>query len=628
MDKTIAIIGHVDHGKTSLVKALTGTETDRLAEEQKRGLSIILGFANTKTEGGYLHFIDAPGHSDFIQTAAAGLSGADAILLVVSAVEGVAPQTVEHLRLARLFGIQDTVVALTKSDLMDEKLSSPAIDGVSQLLNAFGFPAAPVIPCSSATGDGIEPLKTALQKLTQTDRSRPEPDCAFLPIDRVFTADGAGTIVTGTLLGGDLQIDQPITLQPAGHLAAVRGLQIDGRSVDRGTAGNRVAVNLRNISAKNVKPGDTLCGSDLFLASERFDVALDQPSRDSRPLRHMEEVTALFGTRHCSARVRLFAPTEHNSVAQLEFKSPQIAFGGQRFILRRPATAETVAGGRILDPQARLVTRQKALHIQVLEAAQQGDLLSHAELMAERDRGCVDLSTLSRLARCSVDACQTALAADFIFQDETTAFSRAHIEAMSPKLVEVVAAFHAERPMRPHMPQTELEKEFRQAPKSLLDLALQTLIAQTRIERRADGVALPSHAPMTVISDEHLSTYVATQTRLLKMGLTPTPLFDDAHMTGDQEDMIELMLWSHDAVRLYNHALKQSLLLHSESIRQAIRTLEDSFPDARPFTTSEARQVLKTNRKTVVPLLEHFDDIGFTKRDGNLRTFQPRTDQE
>jgi selenocysteine-specific elongation factor len=628
MDKTIAIIGHVDHGKTSLVKALTGTDTDRMEEERTRGLSIVLGFANSKTEGGYLHFIDAPGHRDFIQTAAAGLSGADAVLLVVSAVEGVAPQTVEHLKLARLFGIPDAVVALTKSDLVEDRLPLLIEDEVSELLKDFGVHPVPIIPCSSATNDGIDTLKTALQQLTRTGRTRPEPDAAFLPIDRVFTSDGAGTVVTGTLLGGDLRIDQVLTLQPAGSAVTVRGLQIDGLSVDRAKAGNRVAVNLRNTSVKDVTPGDTLCAPALFQSSERFDAVLGQQARYRSPLRHMEQVTALFGTRHCTTRVRLFPSTADTIFAQLEFKSPQIGFAGQRFILRRPATSETVAGGTILDPKAQLVTRQKAQHVKVLEAAIRGDTHVLAERMADRDGGCVNLSALSRLARCSVEICQEEMGAEFISHDGANAFSRSHLEALEAKLVEVIAAYHADRPIRPQMPQAELEKALRQSHKTLLDLALQELIAQNRIEKRADGIALTTHGPMDLLSEDGLSAYRTAQARLLEMGLNPAPIFGETPIVTDQDDMIELMVWSQDALRLYNHALKQTLLLHPTTIRNAARSLANAYPDTQPFTTGEARQILKTNRKTIVPLLEHFDTIGLTQRDGDLRTIKPQADHD
>ena len=271
MHKTVAVVGHVDHGKTSLVKALTGTDTDRLDEERKRGLSIVLGFANLQTPEGWLHFVDTPGHADFIQTAAQGLSGADAILLVVDSSEGPSVQTHEHLKLAHLFGIRDAVIALSKSDFNHQTPSIDHTDAIADLLRIHGFKASAIVTCSSQTMDGIDCLKTALRDLLTRVRSRRSPENVFLPIDRIFTAEGAGTVVTGTLLGGDLGVDTPLLIQPTKTACSVRAIQVAGQSADNATAGTRVAVNLRGIKAQKINKGDVLCAPGQEQTSRLFE---------------------------------------------------------------------------------------------------------------------------------------------------------------------------------------------------------------------------------------------------------------------------------------------------------------------------------------------------------------------
>lgn len=620
MHKTVAVIGHVDHGKTALVKALTGTNTDRLEEERKRGLSIVLGFANYETADGWLHFIDAPGHADFIQTAASALSGADAVLLVIASNEGPSRQTIEHLKLAQLFGIRDAVVALTKSDLSPPQTGAIHLNAIHELLDGHGFNSPVIVECSSLTKDGIDTLKSALGNVLAFDRPRTPPASVFLPVDRVFSVEGVGTVVTGTLLGGRLNIDDPLAVQPTGLKCSVRGLQIAGQTTPHARAGARVALNLRNIKAHEIKPGDVLCAPDRSMPSRLFDVSIDPPAPGTRQLSHMEEITVLFGTKHCSARVRLLPSHEQPAiVAQLEFQIDQIGFAGQRFVIRRPASFETVSGGQILDPEARLVRRHKDQHAEVLIAAATQDPMEIARAISERDSGRVELCTLERLARDPAVDWIDVLKTEFILSEDRLALSMSQIEALKTQLIEATKAQHEDRPLRPNAPSPYLRSAFKRAPSELLEYALQSLIDDRLIEVRLDGIALFEHDPNDALSDLLRNTYQEYLEWLRETGLVPEPSWPPNGIDQDYDDLLDLMIWNEHAVRLYNHSLKQTLMLHSETIHEAIMSLKEAFPGEQPFKTGEARDVLSTNRKTIVPLLEHLDTCGITRRDGDSR---------
>lgn len=620
MHKTVAVIGHVDHGKTALVKALTGTNTDRLEAERKRGLSIVLGFANYETADGWLHFIDAPGHADFIQTAASGLSGVDAILLAIALNEGPSRQTIEHLKLAQLFGIRDAVVALTKSDLSAPHTGAIHLNTIHELLDGHGFNSPSIVECSSYTMDGVDTLRNALGNVLAFDRPRTPPKSVFLPVDRVFSIEGAGTVVTGTLLGGGLNIDDPLAVQPTGLKCSVRGLQIAGQSAHAASAGARVALNLRNVKAREIKPGYVLCAPGRSKPSRLFDVSIDPPAPGVRKLSHMEEITVLFGTKHCSARVRLLPCHAQEPIAsQLEFHTDQVGFAGQRFVIRRPASFETVSGGEILDPEARLVRRHKDQHADVLIAAATQDPLAIARAISERDSGCVELSMLERLARNPVVDWTDVLKPEFILSEDRLALSMSLIEALKIQLIEATKAQHADRPRRPHAPSPYLQSAFKRVPRALLDYALQSLIDDRRIELRLNGIALTEHDPKDALSDLQHRTYEETLERLRETGLMPEPSRPPNGADQDCDDLLDHMIWNEHAVRLYNHSLKQTLVLHSETIHEAIMSLKEAFPGKQPFKTGEARDVLSTNRKTIVPLLEHLDACGITRREGDSR---------
>ncbi|MEM9180823.1 MAG: selenocysteine-specific translation elongation factor [Pseudomonadota bacterium] len=605
--RTLAVIGHVDHGKTSLVKTLTGVETDTLKEEKQRGLSITLGFAHLKFPSGHVHLIDTPGHADFIRMTASGVSGADAVLLVVSAVDGVQPQTREHVRMAGLFGIRDVIVALTKIDLVPDKDVRQAGANVEALLDTHGFSRVDVVPCSSTTGDGIDTLIATLERNAAHTNQATDLKGFFLPIDRVFSAPGVGTIVTGSLLGGSISVEDEVLVEPTHQRATIRRIEVAGIAHTQAMPSSRVALNLRGLDAASIQKGDVLCAPGKFQAGQRFDVAL----QSDPTLKHMEQVTVLQGTSHGTARLRLYPENGSPTVyGQLEFQAPQIAFPGQRVVLRRPSRAEILTGGTVIDPNAVLVTRNKPAHVRVLRARLERGADAVARAIADRDNGIVDLKTLSRLGGAPPEN-------DFEAISETLIARKADIETLRLRLIDALNSLHARRPCRPYIETSELYSQLRPAPRVLKDAVVDRLRAAGEIREHQNGVALADFDPLANMTTELCGAYHDADQRLCEMGVRPVALFESP--SQDESDLVELLVWKNRALRLYNHSLKQTLLLSSDAIEEARNKLRLAFPDGSEFTTSAARAVLNTNRKTIVPLLEYFDANGVTRRDEDVR---------
>nr|WP_070958973.1 selenocysteine-specific translation elongation factor [Hyphomonas sp. Mor2] len=619
-DKTIAVIGHVDHGKTALVKALTGIETDTLAEERARGLTIQLGFARVATPSGYIHLIDTPGHADFVRTTAAGLSGVSTVLLVVSAVEGVKRQTHDYLHLARMLGIKNVISVLTKSDLAEARTIEDRRIEVEQLMKSVELSPSPILVTSARTTDGLSELKAVLQNHAGRCAEHPDLPGFFLPVDRVFSAPGAGTIVTGTLIGHSVSQDAAATILPAGLDATVRDIHVAGHSKRSSEAGSRVALNLRGVSTSQISRGDVVCAANTFKASRCFDVFLTSKPDTSVDIEHMERVMVMWGTTHEAARVRLYPSSEKGrQFVQLQFEHPQPGFRGQCFALRNPNTAKTIIGGKILDPEARLVRKNKPLHVAVLDAAQENDLTALADALANRDKGVIQLAELSRLIGKPSPVIGASLPRGLRVLNPETVIREKDIEDAADAYLLSLADLHVARPLRPHHPTASVRARLKRRQTELFEQAERDLLRSERVVAVEGFVALAEHDPFAAMTPEQQDVYSDAIERLANMDLRPTHLFGSKEMTTEQADMIELMISERIAVRLYNHALKQSILLHQSVVTEALKVLSQHFPAGTTFTTGQAREILNTNRKTIVPLLEHFDLTEQTRRDGDMR---------
>lgn len=617
----VIVIGHVDHGKTALVRALTGMETDRLAEEKARGLSIALGFAHCEMAGGTLDLIDAPGHEDFIRTMVSGASGAQGAMLVVSAVEGVAAQTREHVQIARLLQVPVAVVAVTKVDLIPEATLPARLVEIADALAAQGVTGAELVPCSATTAGGTDHLRQVLARRFNALPARAAPMGAFLPVDRAFTLAGRGAVVTGTLLGGALAVGEALTVQPSGAATVVRGLQARGAARERVAAGERVAVNLRGIALEDIARGDVICtgGQGATLC---MDVWLTVSDMAPRPVKHMQDLRVLWGTAHEVATLRLMGGGQiapgGAGLGQLRFKRPVVGFAGQAAVLRQLSPATTLAGAVILDPQATAVGAGDRRRLAVMQAAQQQDGAALAAALCAQGRGVALWSDLVRLARCDATA---ALPTGVVRLSPEHIALADDLATVQTAVVAALQRFHADYPIKQGAALSMLQR--------VTPLRGLEPFAQAELHRRGevvlrDGlVSLARHDPFAVLAPQQLARLTEIEERMRAGGTSPPDVrqFD----APDDADLIALLVAQGRLVSLANIALKKQVVFHAATIGQAQRSLAASFPPPTAFTTSAARTALGTTRKFIVPLLEHLDALGMTLRDGDTRQIAPQT---
>ena len=617
----VIVIGHVDHGKTALVRALTGMETDRLAEEKARGLSIALGFAHCEMAGGTLDLIDAPGHEDFIRTMVSGASGAQGAMLVVSAVEGVAAQTREHVQIARLLQVPVAVVAVTKVDLIPEATLPARLAEIADTLAAQGVTGAELVPCSAPAAGGTDHLRQVLARRFNALPARAAPMGAFLPVDRAFTLAGRGTVVTGTLLGGALAVGAALTVQPSGAATVVRGLQARGAARERVTAGERVAVNLRGIALEDIARGDVICtgGQGATLC---MDVWLTVSDTAPRPVKHMQDLRVLWGTAHEVATLRLMGGGQiapgGAGLGQLRFKRPVVAFAGQAAVLRQLSPAATLAGAVILDPQATAVGAGDRRRLAVMQAAQQQDGTALAAALCAQGRGVALWSDLVRLARCDATA---ALPTGVVRLSPEHIALADDLATVQTAVVATLQRFHTDHPIKQGAALSMLQ---RVTPlRGLVPFAQAELVRGGEVVLRDGLVSLARHDPFAALAPQQLARLTEIEESMRAGGTSPPDVrqFD----APEDADLIALMVAQGRLVSLANIALKQQVVFHAATIGQAQRSLAAIFPLPTAFTTSEARTALGTSRKFIVPLLEHLDALGMTLRDGDTRQIAPQT---
>ncbi len=618
------VIGHVDHGKTALVRALTGIETDRLTQEKQRGLSITLGFAHCRLPSGTLDLIDAPGHEDFIRAMVSGATGARGAMLVVSAVDGVAPQTVEHLRIAALLGVPVGLVAVTKADLVAHSALPERLRTITAALAELGVAGVPVIGCSTLKTGGVDALTAGLNTAMQALPRGASPTAAFLPIDRVFSLSGMGTVVTGTLLGGDLTLADAMALQPGARPVALRGVQARGQARDVVAPGERVAVNLRGIAVKDVARGDVLCSAVAFGASDCLDVRLSLLADATRPLKHMQDIRVLFGTSQAVATVRLMGGGQITpgcaGFAQLRFKHPVTAFAGQPAIIRSLSPAVTLGGACILDPQALPVKSSDAAHLAVMQAAWAQDMVHIANALCAKGRGVAQIEDVARISRQSSGHVQLALPEGFKQIDGGWIIPQSALEAVGADIRARLGGFHALHPIRQWAPQAILHD--RAVADVVSDHVETRLIADGVMRRQNDRVALASHDAWACPTEAQRVQLDRIEGQIMQGGVTPpdVPTLFDA---PDDADLLDLLIDKGRIIPMVNIGLNQRLVFHAEAVAQAARALAAAFPSPAGFTTSQARVALATTRKFIVPMLEHFDAQGITLRNGDIRQIAP-----
>jgi selenocysteine-specific elongation factor len=617
--RVIGTAGHVDHGKSTLTAALTGINPDRLKEEQERQMTIDLGFAWLTLPGGEeIGIVDVPGHRDFIENMLAGIGGIDAALLVIAADEGVMPQTREHLAILDLLQINHGIVILTKIDLVDEPAWLDLIEtDVRTTLRGTVLQDAPILRVSSTTRAGLPELLQTLEKLLQELPARPDLGRARLPIDRVFSMPGFGTVVTGTLSDGQLAEGDELEILPSGLHARIRGLQTHKKKEETAVPGSRVAVNLSGVDVEQVRRGELLVHPGQYTPTQRLDVQFRLLADVSAPLHHHTEVKLYTGTSETIAELRLLATESlhpgETGWLQLELRAPILAVRGDHYILRRPSPGETLGGGIVVDPLPK--QRHKRFNesvIQALENMAQGspaDVLLQAAL-ALGPALARDVITRSRLNEPAADlALKELLESGQLIGLEDVLVAASQWSALKDSVVTTLAGYHQTYPLRRGMPREELKSRLKLAPR-LFNLAMHRLASENILSEAARWVALPGHvvkfSPFQQVKVDRLMAQFA------QAPYAPPSVKDCQAQAG--EDIYSALLEFGDLVAVSDEVVfrRTDYQAMVEKIRLAIR-------QKGQVSLAEVRDLFQTSRRYAQALLEHLDTTGLTVRDGDFR---------
>jgi len=621
----IGTAGHIDHGKTSLVRALTGIDTDRLAEEQRRGITIELGFAHaTLPSGRHFAVVDVPGHERFVHHMLAGAAGIDLVLLVVAADDGVMEQTREHLEICQFLGCRAGVVALTKVDLVEPDWLAMVSDDLRATLAPTFLGEAPIVPVSCRTGAGLPELTTALDAALAavTPRSAARP--LRLPVDRVFQMHGFGTVVTGTVLDGVLSVGDKVLLAPGDRIARVRGLQVHNQAVDQARAGRRAAVNLVGMETQELRRGMTLVHPGGYQPADRLTAELATLERTAPVLKDRQRLRLHLGADALLARLALLEETRHEpgttTLAQLHLERPGIALPGDRFVIRSYSPIHTIGGGRILEVDGAKIRRhggRGADEVRPLTDPDPAIRLRHQIARCGRDGlPAARLPFTTGLDGATAARHAAALAARgevAALGDPPTYFAATLLADLQARLAAVLADFHRAEPLAEEMPRQEIAHRLHLAAGDLLAAVLEGTPA---VVTAATGARLATHR---VQLDDHAQRLREAVLRALGALPTTPPTAADLSAQLDVprptlDPILALLVRTGEAVRITPeiHYRTDSI----ERIRAAlVRHLQTHGEIAVP-TFKEHHGL---SRKHAIPLLEYFDRIGLTRRTGEVR---------
>lgn len=617
----IATAGHVDHGKSALVKALTGTDPDRLPEEKARGITIDLGFAQLNLaapNGDIIHagIVDVPGHEDFVRNMIAGVGSIDLALLVVAVDDGWMPQTEEHLQILCYLGVQRAVIALTKSDLGKIDIVT---DQIREQLRDTPFASAQIIPTSVRTGEGIEDLRSALAVelgSTQPQRNFGKPR---LFIDRAFTLHGIGTVVTGTLTGGELHRGQTVAVQPQKFEARIRSIQSHSSDLESAQPGMRTAINLPDVEVDQIKRGDVVTVVDLGEASSNLVVRLEKSPRlrwrnlAARPLKSGSSVHLHHGTSRVAARILLFEnetlESGKEAIVQLKLESPIFAFLGDRFVIRDASEQHTIAGGIVLDPDGR-----KHRNFSTLRAFTPDDVDLCVRSEIERLKF-VRKETLLRKSQFSESQIADALrrlqdANEIVVRGEIAANAESW-EGIRGEAIVLIDKAHECNPGHAGLDLSELRTGLRkQHEEDLFDALIADLCADDFV-RRGSAIARAAHQPALPIELQSAESRI--REALGKKPFDP-PARKEIEGNRDARQVLRFLIEAGEVIEIGSDAV-----LLRESFERMQSAVTDFISKNGPASVSELRQTLESSRRIMVPLLERFDRDGVTRRTGDKR---------
>lgn len=628
--RVIGTAGHVDHGKSSLVEALSGINPDRLAEEQARQMTIDLGFAwLTLPNGEEIGIVDVPGHRDFIENMLAGVGGIDAVLFVIAADEGVMPQTREHLAIIDLLQIEHGVVALNKVDLVDDDWLELVESEVREALRTTRLASAPLVRVSAKTEQGLDALRVAIQNQLVNLPERINTGRPRLPIDRVFTLSGFGTIVTGTLLDGNLEVGNECEILPKGIKTRIRSLQTHKKKEALAYAGSRTAANLAGVSVDQIRRGDVLVKTGTFQPSQRLDVRFRLLEDVSSPLKHNLEIKFFHYTSEELGRVRVLGVEElkpgEEGWLQIELQHPIVAVRGDRFILRRPSPPETLGGGEVLDPYPlRRYKRFGEEWRERLEALSLGDP-SEVILRLIQRHGWLNFQQIVQQTNFPAESIRQTLhkllqenqlvgPSQRFFKggkesQETLLVVRLQWEAWQKKALNLLEEYHKTYPLRRGMPREELKKRLN-LPAPLFQSLIQELACQDHL--REEQILLAQKGFQIQLKPSQREQADALLRLFAEAPFSPPGVKECKQKLGDE--LYQALLELGELIQVSDEVVFRMVDYH-----QAKEMVGAFIAQQGKVSAAQVRDHLQTSRKYALALLEYLDQIGFTERFGDVR---------
>ena len=632
--------GHVDHGKTALIKRLTGIDTDRLKEEKERGITIELGFASLLLPGGQrVGIVDVPGHERFVKNMVAGAAGIDLVMMVIAADEGVMPQTREHLQICSLLGIGKGVVVITKSDLVDNDWLMLVREDVRAFLQGTFLEEAPIVPVSSVTGEGIPELMAAVESTVSEVSESPEIGILRLPVDRVFTMKGFGTVVTGTLISGSVTAGEEIEILPVGIRAKVRGIQVHNVMVRTAVAGQRTAVNLQGVDKDDIERGSVMANPGKLKKSNRLDCLYSHLGSSVRKMKNRTIVRFHVGTSEIMARLILFGredlrPKEHG-FAQFLLDTPVTSVAGDRFVVRSYSPVTTIGGGVIVDPLPAKHKRTSSDLLEELELLSGEDQRKRIEVIIKR-AGIGGITTDTLVVRIGINKNRLLeLLENMISEGKAILIDRDEMQVLSPVvfdhfkawIVEVLGDYHKQHPFQEALAREELRTTqgvgCNVEPK-IFSIALNDLERQGKVIVDKDMIRLTDHqvtldGPMGNLREKLTEVY-------LNGKMTPPTVREVDAMFPDRKKEVaileKMMLQEGELIKISGE-----LNFHRDVLSKLREDYRKMLMEKGEATPSSFRDLTGLSRKFIIPLMEYFDMVKLTMRVGDKRILREKIEK-